>query len=104
MAVVQLLTDQTIDTDGSQTVHASTGGHGLIIIWGVFDGAEVRPEVTHNPDAEGWRTVRDTVGKEIILTQPVNDEHITYLPPKLRIRLAVTKAGSLTNLNAKFLG
>jgi len=104
MAVVKLLTDQTVDTDGSQAVHVSTGGHALLIIWGEFDGAEVRPEVTHNPDEEGWRTVRDTVGKDITLTRPVNDEHIIYLPSQLIIRLAVTKAGPLTNLNAKFLG
>jgi len=104
MAVVKLLTAQTIDTDGSQTMHVSTGGHALLIIWGEFDGAEVRPEVAHNPDEEGWLTIRDTVGKDITLTKPVNDEHIIYLPPNLRIRLAVTKAGPLTNLNAKFLG
>jgi len=104
MAVVKLLTDQTTDTDGSQAVHVSTGGRGTIIVWGVFDGAEIRPEVVHDTAAEGWQCVRDMVGGFVVLKGPANDEFLQALPIGLQLRLAVTQAGTLTNLNAKFIG
>jgi hypothetical protein len=101
MAVKTLLTNQT--ENGSGDPINSDGGHGIIIIWGEFGGAIVKPEIAHDASAEGFLPIRDTAGADISITSPVNDEMINFLPSEMKLRLTVSNASGTTDINAKYV-
>jgi hypothetical protein len=94
---MDLLRNQTGNTDGSQPFMEGSGASILVQVEGVFDGCIFGIEGSLG-NLE-WQSLRDTSGAIVMLTSP-STIIIAYAKAGLRIRASVISAGASTDVTA----